>query len=128
MVLPLLKTDLLTVMQAVTEERLADCPVEFSDDAAACVILASKGYPGSYEKGFPIRIPADLDAEVFAAGVKEQDGQLVTSGGRVLGVTATALTLPEALKKAYAAAEQIRFENVYYRRDIGKRALAAPED
>ncbi len=127
-VLPLLKTDLLTVMQAVTEERLADCPVEFSDGAAACVILASEGYPGSYQKGFPIRIPDDLDAEIFTAGAKEQDGQLVTSGGRVLGVTATAPTLKEALQKAYAAAEQIRFENVYYRRDIGKRALAAPED
>ena len=127
-VLPLLRTDLLTVMQAVTEERLADCPVEFSDGAAACVILASKGYPGSYEKGFPIRIPDDLNAEIFTAGVKETDGQLVTSGGRVLGVTATAPTLKEALQKAYAAAEQIRFENVYYRRDIGKRALAASED
>ena len=127
-VLPLLKTDLLTVMQAVTEERLADCPVEFSDGAAACVILASEGYPGSYQKGFPIRIPDDLNAEIFTAGVKETDGQLVTSGGRVLGVTATAPTLKEALQKAYAAAEQIRFENVYYRRDIGKRALAASED
>ena len=127
-VLPLLKTDLLTVMQAVTEERLADCPVTFSDGAAACVILASDGYPGSYQKGFPIRIPDDLNAEIFTAGVKETDGQLVTSGGRVLGVTATAPTLKEALQKAYAAAEQIRFENVYYRRDIGKRALAALED
>ena len=127
-VLPLLKTDLLTVMQAVTEERLADCPVEFSDGAAACVILASEGYPGSYQKGFPIRIPDDLNAEIFTAGVKETDGQLVTSGGRVLGVTATAPTLKEALQKAYVAAEQIRFENVYYRRDIGKRALAALED
>ena len=127
-VLPLLKTDLLTDMQAVTEERLADCPVEFSDGAAACVILASEGYPGSYQKGFPIRIPDDLNAEIFTAGVKETDGQLVTSGGRVLGVTATAPTLKEALQKAYAAAEQIRFENVYYRRDIGKRALAALED
>ncbi len=127
-VLPLLKTDLLTVMQAVTEERLADCPVTFSDGAAACVILASDGYPGSYQKGFPIRIPDDLNAEIFTAGVKETDGQLVTSGGRVLGVTATAPTLKEALQKAYAAAEQIRFENVYYRRDIGKRALAASED
>lgn len=127
-VLPLLKTDLLTVMQAVTEERLGDCPVEFSDGAAACVILASDGYPGSYQKGFPIRIPDDLNAEIFTAGVKETDGQLVTSGGRVLGVTATAPTLKEALQKAYAAAEQIRFENVYYRRDIGKRALAASED
>lgn len=127
-VLPLLKTDLLTVMQAVTEERLADCPVTFSDGTAACVILASDGYPGSYQKGFPIRIPDDLNAEIFTAGVKETDGQLVTSGGRVLGVTATAPTLKEALQKAYAAAEQIRFENVYYRRDIGKRALAASED
>ena len=127
-VLPLLRTDLLTVMQAVTEERLADCPVEFSDGAAACVILASEGYPGSYQKGFPIRIPDDLNAEIFTAGVKETDGQLVTSGGRVLGVTATAPTLKEALQKAYAAAQQIRFENVYYRRDIGKRALAALED
>ena len=127
-VLPLLRTDLLTVMQAVTEERLADCPVTFSDGAAACVILASEGYPGSYQKGFPIRIPDDLNAEIFTAGVKETDGQLVTSGGRVLGVTATAPTLKEALQKAYAAAERIRFENVYYRRDIGKRALAASED
>jgi phosphoribosylamine--glycine ligase len=127
-VLPLLKTDLLTVMQAVTEERLADCPVEFSDGAAACVILASEGYPGSYQKGYPVRIPDDLNAEVFAAGVKVQDGQLVTSGGRVLGVTATAPPLPDALPKAYAAAEQIRFENAFYRRDIGKRALAAKEE
>ena len=127
-VLPLLKTDLFTVMQAVTAEKLKDCPVTFEDGAAACVILASKGYPGSYEKGYPIHIPADLDAEVYVAGAKEKDGALVTSGGRVLGVTATAPTLKEALQKAYAAAEQIRFENVYYRRDIGKRALAAQED
>ena len=127
-VLPLLKTDLFTVMRAVTEGKLAECPVEFDDGAAACVILASKGYPGSYEKGYPISIPNDLDAEVFVAGAKEQDGRLVTSGGRVLGVTGKAPSLKEALHKAYAAAEQIRFENVYYRRDIGKRALAEQED
>ncbi len=127
-VLPLLRTDLLTVMQAVTEGRLAECPVAFDGGAAACVILASEGYPGAYEKGYPIRIPEDLDAEVYVAGAKERDGQLVTSGGRVLGVTATAPTLKAALQKAYAAAEQIHFENVYYRRDIGKRALAASED
>ena len=126
-VLPLLETDLFTIMRAVTEERLADCPVEFSTDAAACVILASEGYPGSYEKGYPIRIPDDLSAEVYVAGAKDRDGQLVTSGGRVLGVTATAPTLTAALQKAYAAAEQIHFENAYYRRDIGKRALTAPE-
>ena len=126
-VLPLLKTDLLTVMQAVTEERLADCPVEFSSDSAACVILASKGYPGSYEKGYPITIPADLEAEVYIAGAKAQNGQLLTSGGRVLGVTATASTLAEAQQRAYAAADRIKFQNAYCRRDIGKRALAAKE-
>ena len=126
-VLPLLKSDLLTVMQAVTKGRLADCPVEFSADSAACVILASKGYPGSYEKGYPITIPADLEAEVYIAGAKEQDGQLVTSGGRVLGVTAVAPTLSEALERAYAAADRIEFQNAYCRRDIGRRALAAKE-
>ena len=115
-------------MQAGTEGTLADCPVEFEDGAAACVILASEGYPGAYGKGYPIDIPDCLDAEVYVAGAKEKDGGLVTSGGRVLGVTAKAPTLGEALKKAYAAAEQIHFENVYYRRDIGKRALAALED
>ena len=126
-VLPLLKTDLLTVMQAVTEGRLADCPVEFSTQAAACVIMASKGYPGSYEKGFPITIP-DADWEhVFVAGARERDGQLVTSGGRVLGVTAVANTLPQALHDAYERVERIHFENEYYRRDIGHRALAAEE-
>ena len=126
-VLPLLKTDLLTVMRAVTEERLADCPVAFSDEAAACVILASGGYPGAYGKGYPISIPEDLDAELYIAGAKEQDGRLVSSGGRVLGVTATAPTLPEALEKAYAAVGRIHFENACYRRDIGRRALAAKE-
>ena len=126
-VLPLLKTDLLTVMQAVTEGRLADCPVEFSSGAAACVILASSGYPGAYEKGYPITVPTDLDAEVFIAGAKEKDGQLVTSGGRVLGVTAVRGDLPAALAAAYAAADRIHFNNAYCRRDIGKRALAAKE-
>ena len=126
-VLPLLKSDLLTVMQAVTEERLADCPVEFSTEAAACVILASGGYPGAYGKGYPITIPEDLEAQVYVAGAKEQDGKLVTSGGRVLGVTALAEKLPEALKKAYAAADRIHFENAYCRRDIGARALKIKE-
>ena len=126
-VLPLLKSDLLTVMRAVTEGRLADCPVEFSDDSAACVIMASRGYPGSYEKGFPIEIPRELEAQVYVAGAREQEGQLLTSGGRVLGVTAVRPTLPQALEAAYAAVHRIRFENAYYRRDIGKRALAAKE-
>ena len=126
-VLPLLKTDLLTVMQAVTEGRLADCPVEFSTEAAACVIMASKGYPGAYEKGFAITIPASDWDRVYVAGAKERDGQLVTSGGRVLGVTAVADTLPQALQDAYERVERIHFDNAYYRRDIGKRALAAEE-
>ena len=127
-VLPLLKTDLLTVMQAVTEERLADCPVVFSDAASACVIMASQGYPGSYEKGYPITIPADLEAEVYVAGAKEKDGRLVTSGGRVLGVTAVAEDLPAALARAYEAVDRIHFDHAYFRRDIGKRALAAKEN
>ena len=126
-VLPLLQTDLFTVLRAVTDERLSDCPVRFSNQAAACVILASRGYPGAYEKGYPITIPADLDAEVYVAGAKEQDGGLVTAGGRVLGVTAVAEDLSGALEKAYAAVDRVHFENAYCRRDIGKRALAAKE-
>ncbi len=122
-VLPLLKSDLLTVMQAVTEERLADTPVEFSTGAACCVVMASGGYPGSYEKGHPITIPDGLDAEVFVAGAALKDDQLVTSGGRVLGVTATADTLADAVKKAYENTEKITFEKAFYRHDIGHRAL-----
>ena len=126
-VLPLLKTDLFTVMRAVTDERLAECPVEFYGDSAACVIMASKGYPGAYEKGYPITIPAELDAQVFVAGAKEKDGGLITAGGRVLGVTALGKTLPEALDRAYEAVKNVHFDNAYYRRDIGARALAAKE-
>lgn len=126
-VLPLLKTDLFTVMRAVTDERLAECPVEFSGDSAACVIMASKGYPGAYEKGFPITIPAELDAQVFVAGAKEKDGGLITAGGRVLGMTALGKTLPEALDRAYEAVKNVHFDNAFYRRDIGARALAAKE-
>ena len=110
-------------MKATTEGKLAETPVEFSDGAACCVVMASGGYPGSYEKGHPITIPEDLDAEVFVAGAALKDDQLVTSGGRVLGVTATADTLEEAVAKAYANVEKIRFEKAFYRRDIGRRAL-----
>ena len=126
-VLPLLESDLLTVMQAVTNGTLADCPVVFRDGSAACVIMASKGYPVSYEKGFAITVPEGLDATVYVAGAKEEGGTLLTNGGRVLGVTATADTLRAALDKAYAAVDAIRFENAYYRRDIGERALRAKE-
>ncbi len=124
-VLPLLKSDLLTIMMAVTEERLAEATVEFSDGAACCVIMASKGYPQKYDKGFEISIPDDISSSVYVAGAEMRDGKLLTSGGRVLGVTATADTLPEAVKAAYGKVENISFDNAYYRHDIGARALKA---
>ncbi len=126
-VLPLLETDLLTVMQAVTEERLGEIEVKFSEKHACCVIMASKGYPESYEKGFEITIPESIADNVFVAGGAIKDGKLVTSGGRVLGATAIADTLSDAIKASYAMVESINFENSYYRRDIGARALKAPE-
>ena len=124
-VLPLLKTDLLTVMQAVTEERLSEVPVEFEDRYAACVIMASQGYPVSYQKGYPLEIPEKLWDSVFVAGAAEKDGKLVTNGGRVLGVTAKADTLQDAADAAYDMVREIRFDNNYYRNDIGARALKA---
>ncbi len=127
-VLPLLESDLLTVMQAVTEERLDEVEVRFSKGHAACVIMASGGYPVSYKKGFPIAIPADLSAEVFVAGAEQKDGVLCTSGGRVLGVTAVKESLEEALAASYAAVERISFEGAYYRHDIGARALMARKE
>lgn len=122
-VLPLLKSDLLTVMQAVTNETLAETEVEFSDGACCCVVMASNGYPGSYEKGFPITIPAELQEKVYVASAALKDGCLVTNGGRVLGVTATADTLREAVDAAYANVEKIHFDGAMYRHDIGHRAL-----
>ena len=127
-VLPLLESDLLTVMQAVTEGRLAETEVKFSDKHACCVILASAGYPTSYKKGFPISIPADVLPNVFIAGAKKDMGQLVTSGGRVLGVTAVEDSLPKAIESAYAMAERIAFEGAYKRSDIGARALKAVQE
>ncbi len=128
-VLPLLKTDLLTVMQAVENETLADLDVQWREGAAACVILASGGYPEHYEKGKPIAIPAKLpeNVTVYHAGDKLTSDGLVTSGGRVLGVTAVADTLPRALEDAYAAARGISFEGAFMRSDIGRRALAVLE-
>ncbi len=127
-VLPLLKTDLLTVMQAVTEERLGDIEVEFSDGAACCVIMASGGYPTSYKKGFEVTVPADIADSVYVAGTALREGKQVTSGGRVLGVTATADTLEEAIKAAYAKTERCSFEGAFYRHDIGAKALAARKE
>ena len=126
-VLPLLKTDLLTVMQAVTEERLSEINVEFSDECACCVIMASAGYPEAYGKGYEITIPDSLKDNVYVAGAAEKDGRLVTSGGRVLGCTATAKDLKAAIDSAYGIVESIHFENAYYRKDIGARALAKGE-
>ncbi len=127
-VLPLLKSDLLTVMMATTNGTLADCEVEFSEGAAACVIMASGGYPGSYPKGYPITIPEELHDHVIVAGAALKDGKLLTSGGRVLGVCATGNTLKEALVTAYDRTEKISFEGAFYRHDIGKRALSAIEE
>ena len=126
-VLPLLESDLLTVMQAVTNETLADCEVRFASRHACCVIMASKGYPVSYEKGYPITIPSAVADGVFVAGAEEKAGQLLTSGGRVLGVTAVADTLQGAIDGAYANVATISFDNAYYRHDIGQRALRAGE-
>ena len=127
-VLPLLESDLLTVMQAVTEERLGDIEVKFSDGAACCVIMASGGYPTSYKKGFEVTIPADIADSVYVAGTALKDGGQVTSGGRVLGVTATADTLENAIKAAYEKTEKCSFEGAFYRHDIGAKALAARKE
>ena len=126
-VLPLLESDLLTVMRAVTEERLAEVEVRFSGRHACCVILASEGYPEHYEKGFALDIPEAVRAQVYVAGAALRDGQLVTNGGRVVGCTAVADTLADAVRDAYAVADQVHFANRFCRRDIGARALAVKE-
>ena len=127
-VLPLLKTDLLTIFQAVMEGRLSQQKVEFLDKAACCVILASGGYPKNYYTGLPISGIEDAeqmeDVSVYHAGTKMEDGKLLTAGGRVLGVTALADDLAGAMEKAYEAAGKIHFDNMHYRRDIGRRALS----
>lgn len=126
-VLPLLESDLLTVMRSVTFGSLDSCDVRFSDRHAACVIIASKGYPVKYEKGFPITIDRSAVENVYIAGAALKEGHLVTSGGRVLGVVAVRDTLREAVNAAYEQVGMISFENAYWRRDIGERALKAPE-
>ena len=123
---PLLAGGLLVIMGPPPEGRLADVPVRFSDRACCCVVLASQGYPGKYQTGFPLLLPAPRkDVSVFVAGAKLEGGRLVTSGGRVVGVSALADTLGEAVDLAYRAAQDVAFDNKYCRKDIGARALAA---
>ena len=124
-VLPLLDSDLLEIMMAVTEERLEPEMVKWSEKSACCLIGASEGYPLSYEKGYEITIPDDIRDNTYIAGAKLDEGKLVTSGGRVLGVTAVADSLEEAVKESYRMIEAVEFKNKYYRTDIGARALAA---
>ena len=120
-VLPLLETDLLDIMMAVADGKLGDMDISFKDESACCVVMASDGYPGKYETGFEITMPKDKN--IYVAGAKIKDGKTVTGGGRVLGVTETAPTLKEAIDKAYETVKTVSFENAYYRKDIGKRAL-----
>ena len=125
-VLPLLESDLYTVMRATTEGRLAETEVRFGDRSACCVILASKGYPVKYESGCPITLPeTGTDEQIYVAGAKLVGGCLLSAGGRVLGITAVRDTLAEAIDAAYALTDKVDFENGFCRRDIGQRALTA---
>ena len=110
-VLPLLESDLFTIMRACTDGTLADCEVKFSDGAACCVVMASDGYPGSYKSGYEITVDEDFSGELYVAGAKLDGERVLTAGGRVLGVVACAPNLREAVKKAYAECEKVHFEN-----------------
>ena len=124
-VLPLMESDLLTVMQAVTNGTLSETEVKFADKHACCVITASQGYPVKYRKGLPMTMTEEAAAHTYVAGARLQDGVLLTSGGRVTGTTAVADTLAEAVEEAYRLARGVEFEGAYRRSDIGRRALAA---
>ncbi len=126
-VLPLLEGDLFEIMRATTFGTLSETEVKFKDECAACVVMASKGYPEKYETGKELTLPDNIDGEIYVAGAKNDGDKLVTAGGRVLGVVATAKTLKEALDKAYNIVPSVKFENAFYRHDIGKRALMAKE-
>lgn len=124
-VLDLLESDLLEIMMAVSEKRLEADMVKFADKHACCVIMASKGYPESYQKGYAITVDDDMDANIYYAGVSKVAGSIVNSGGRVLGVTATAETLDKAIAKAYKNVEKVHFDNAFFRKDIGQKAKFA---
>ena len=127
-VLPLLESDLFTIMQAVTNQTLDKTEVRFKNGCAACVIMASDGYPQKYQSGFELHIDESVKDSVFVAGAKRENGVLKTAGGRVLGVTATADTLKEALSKAYERVDRVHFKNAFWRKDIGAKALCKAEE
>ena len=124
-VLPLLESDLLTVMKATTNGTLAETEVKFASKNACCVIMASAGYPQKYESGYEITIADEVKDSVYVAGAKLEDGILKNAGGRVLGVTAVEETLEKAIDSAYAKVQKVNFANAYYRKDIGKKAKEA---
>ena len=124
-VLPLLESDLLTVMQAVSSGTLEQTEVKFATKHACCVILASQGYPAGYQKGCEITMTEEAAAHTYVAGARLENGKLLTSGGRVTGTTAVADSLEEAIREAYRLSDGVRFENAYRRSDIGRRALQA---
>ncbi len=126
-VLPLLESDLFTVMKAVEEETLADCEVKFSQENACCVVMASEGYPKSYDSGFAITTDSDFTGELYVAGAKLVNNQMLTAGGRVLGVVAKGTTLQQAIENSYKQVEKVHFDNAFYRKDIGARALLAKQ-
>ena len=122
-VLPLLESDLLDIMLHISDKTLENADVRFSGGSACCVVMASNGYPGKYDTGFEITMP--LDKNIYVAGAKLDNGKLLTGGGRVLGVTETAPALKDAIDKAYETVKEVSFQNAYYRKDIGARALKA---
>ena len=127
-VLPRLESDLFEIMKSTTNGTLADCEVKFSNKNACCVIMASKGYPEKYQNGFEIEIPEDIEKDIYVAGAKYENEKLHSAGGRVLGVTHVADTLKNAIDGAYSKVEKIKFDNAFYRHDIGLRALMATEE
>ena len=120
-VLPLLDSDLLDIMMHTADGTLSDADIRFKDECSCCVVMASEGYPQQYDTGFEITMP--IDKNIYIAGAKLEDGKLLTAGGRVLGVTENAPTLGAAIEKAYETVKTVKFQNAYYRHDIGQRAL-----
>ena len=120
-VLPLLDSDLLDIMMHTADGTLSDADIRFKDECSCCVVMASDGYPQKYDTGFEITMPSDKN--IYIAGAKLEDGKLLTAGGRVLGVTENAPTLGAAIEKAYETVKTVKFQNAYYRHDIGQRAL-----